>query len=383
MSESTASLLSRSQVSRRLRETFVVDMDVHISDSPEALAQHCIEPWRTALQHIASLPQRYLDVPGFAPNLVPFPFFPGPERKHRLGTPAETRADLDDLGIDLGVLFPDALLLHAVIQQREYAVALAQAYNRWLLAEWLQDDHGLLGAIVSPHHDPIAGAEEIRRYAGHPRVRAVYLPTSCVEPLYGDRRYDPVYDAAQEAGLPVVLHAVSMVHPRFPFNVDQFQSIFGQHTIAHGFAMIANLVHMIESGVPVRFPRLRIAFTEAGIAWVPWIMLRMDKEYLERRRDVPLLREPPSHYVRQMFFATQPIEEPERMGDMATLMSLFGGEDQVVFASDWPHHDFDHPSKVLQIPLGAEGTAKVMGLNALRLLGMERPAPAPAGGSAQ
>ena len=46
-----------------------------------------------------------------------------------------------------------------------------------------------------------------------------------------------------------------------------------------------------------------------------------------------------------MFFATQPIEEPEHLGDMATLMGLFGGEDNVVFASDWPHHDFDHPQQ--------------------------------------
>ena len=126
--------------------------------------------------------------------------------------------------------------------------------------------------------------------------------------------------------------------------------------------MAANLVHMIESGVPVRFPRLRIAFTEAGISWVPWVMMRMDKEFIERRRDVPFLTEPPSHYVKQMWFATQPIEEPEHMRDVAALIDLFDGENQVVFASDWPHHDFDHPSKVLQIPVAEDVQAKIMGL---------------------
>ena len=62
------------------------------------------------------------------------------------------------------------------------------------------------------------------------------------------------------------------------------------------------------------------------------------------------------------------------MADMATLMSLFDGENNVVFASDWPHHDFDHPDKVLQIPLSDAARRKVMGLNAARLLGLEVPA---------
>jgi predicted TIM-barrel fold metal-dependent hydrolase len=74
-----------------------------------------------------------------------------------------------------------------------------------------------------------------------------------------------------------------------------------------------------------------------------------------------------------MFFATQPIEEPEHLKDMATLLTLFGGEDSVMFASDWPHHDFDHPTKVLQIPVSDVVRRKLMGLNAARLLKLKVP----------
>ena len=355
---------------------FVVDVDVHAHESPAALAPYIELPWRKTLEHLSTVPARYLDIPGFAPAMVHWPTFPqsGVARRTTVTSAAQMRADLDMLGVDIGVIFPDHLLSHAVLKQADYAVALARAYNRWLVEEWLTQDNGLKGAIIAPHHDPTAAADEIRRYASHPHVAAVYLPTCCVDPLYGHRRYDPVYAAAQAAGLPVMLHSVTMVYPVFPFNLQGFETQFATHLLAHPLSLIANLVSLMETGVPERFPELNIAFTEGGVGWVPWIMLRMDKEYAERRREVAVLKDRPSKYVRRMFFATQPIEEPEHLRDMATLLSLFGGEDQVMFASDWPHHDFDHPSKVLQIPVADEVRRKIMGLNAARLLKLPVPA---------
>jgi predicted TIM-barrel fold metal-dependent hydrolase len=281
---------------------------------------------------------------------------------------------LDRHDLEYAILNGGDILTVGTLPDPEVAAGLARAYNRWLVEEWLTEDNGLKGAIIAPHHNPEAAADEIRRYASHPHVAAVYLPTCCVDPLYGHRRYDPVFAAAQEAGLPVMLHSVTVVYPVFPFNLQGFETMFATHLLAHPLALIANLVSMMETGVPERFPELKIAFTEGGVGWVPWIMLRMDKEYAERRREVPILKDRPSSYVRRMFFATQPIEEPEHMRDMATLLSLFGGEDSVVFASDWPHHDFDHPSKVLQIPVSDEVQRKIMGRNAMRLLRLPEPA---------
>ena len=98
---------------------------------------------------------------------------------------------------------------------------------------------------------------------------------------------------------------------------------------------------------------------------MPFVCNRLDKEYLERRREVPFLTERPSHYVKRIYVATQPIEEPERLRDIVTLMELYDGEDTTVFASDWPHHDFDHPMKLDQVPLREEQRRKVFGENAL------------------
>src|SRR5262249_24418460 len=131
--------------------------------------------------------------------------------------------------------------------------------------------------------------------------------------------------------------------------------------------IMANLVDMVTTGVPVRFPNLRVASFETGVSWVPFLINRLDKEYLEKRREVPFLTARPSHYLKKMYYATQPIEEPEDLRDIATLVSLYQGEDTTVFASDWPHHDFDHPMKVYQVPFTPEVRRKIFGENALHL----------------
>jgi predicted TIM-barrel fold metal-dependent hydrolase len=94
-------------------------------------------------------------------------------------------------------------------------------------------------------------------------------------------------------------------------------------------------------------------------------MNRLDKEYLERRREVPYLTERPSHYLERVYVATQPIEEPERLGDIVKLVELYRGEDRTMFASDWPHHDFDHPMKLNQVPFSQDAKRKIFGENAL------------------
>ena len=287
-------------------------------------------------------------------------------------TPEQMVAELQAIDIDLAVLFPDHLLKLAVLPQADYAAALARAYNAWLVDQWTSRHAALLGAIVACPQDPEDAAREIERYADDPSIVAVYLPCAGLDPLWGHRRYDPIFDAAQNAGLPVLLHSVTVTSPVFPFNNHGFDTEFARHATSHTFAIMANLVSMISTGVVVRFPELRIGVTEAGISWMPFLCNRLDKEYLERRREVPFLTERPSHYVKRIYVATQPIEEPERLRDIVTLMELYDGEDTTMFASDWPHHDFDHPMKLNQVPFSEEQRRKVFGENALALFGIDR-----------
>jgi uncharacterized protein len=270
--------------------------------------------------------------------------------------------------VNAAILFPDHLLTLAALPNPRYACALARAYNRWLVAEWIDDpQRGLYGAIVAAPHDPAEAAREIRAYAGDPNAVAVYLPTAAVSPLWGHRMYDPVFDAAQETGLPVVFHTVGIIHPNFPHQVQGIETVAARHALVHPLGMIANLLSMIGTGVPARFPDLRVVFTEGGVSWVPWIAWRLDKEYTERRREFPFYSEPLSHYVKRFYFATQPVEEPENPAALVQLLELAGLTGQVMFASDWPHHDFDHPNRVARLPFTNQDRARIMGGTATEL----------------
>jgi predicted TIM-barrel fold metal-dependent hydrolase len=355
----------------RLEDVLIVDCDVHVHESPGELAPYCDMPWRVALDNIKDAREWYLDIPAFSPGVSDGSYqakWPtGHEGARMVHTVEQMREELDEIYVDIGILFPDHLLKLPVLTQVEYPAAIARAYNAWLLDRWCSVENGLLGLIVACTQDPEDAAREIEKYAKEPSIVGVYLPCAGIDPLWGDRKYNPIYEAAQAADLPVLLHSVTVTHPVFPFNNHCFNTELARHTCSHTFSIMSNIVHMITNGVCVRYPDLRIAVTEAGVSWVPFLMWKMDKEYLERRRDVPFLEERPSHYLKQWYFATQPIEEPENPRELATLMELYDGENNTIFASDWPHHDFDHPMKVHQIPLSNEARRKVLGENALRL----------------
>ncbi len=369
-----ASWIPQAGVSSRMRldDLLVVDLDVHLLDTPADLAPFCEQPWRQVLEERQ-------DVPPYGGGARLFPNFPDQwePRWSVAQTPETLRTDLDALGIDLAFLFPEAGLGTARQPNREYASAIARAYNRWLVERYLTT-RGFYGGIIATPQDPEGAAREIARYARHERVVGVVLPTSGVAPLWGDRRYDPIYRAAQEHGLAVLYHAGGALGlTALPFDLRQFDTWFMQHTYSHSIALLSALANLFATAVPARFPELRMLFIEGGVSWFAEGMQRLDWAWTQRRDDVPLLTEPPSYYMRrQMFVATQPIEEPENASDLADVIRVMGGEDTVIFASDYPHHDFDHPRKVFQIPGSPEMKRKIMGENALRALALPYPSAA-------
>lgn len=125
------------------------------------------------------------------------------------------------------------------------------------------------------------------------------------------------------------------------------------------------LANMIYRGIPELFPRLRLAFLEAGCTRVPYMMDRMDEEY-EKRGEVetPLLKRKPSEYIRsgRIYFTCEAGETllPQVLGMV--------GEDVIMYASDWPHWDTDFPDSIATLlergDLGDRAKHKILRDNA-------------------
>ena len=104
---------------------------------------------------------------------------------------------------------------------------------------------------------------------------------------------------------------------------------------------------MIIEGLFEQFPDLKVVLIEAGFGWLPALGWRLDSTG-SGWREVPHLKRAPSEYIREHFWvSTQPMEEPEHPDHLIDAMRWIGC-DRILFASDYPHWDFDDP--VLALP---------------------------------
>ena len=111
---------------------------------------------------------------------------------------------LDPNNVVLGVLNP--LATGQGIRNQDLAAAICSAINDWQIEKWTSKDKRLKGSVVVANEDGPAAAAEIRKRAGDKNFVQVLLLSRNVEPL-GQRRYWPIYEAAEEVGLPVGVHA--------------------------------------------------------------------------------------------------------------------------------------------------------------------------------
>src|SRR5580765_237932 len=133
-----AQATGRGEARETLATLFVVDADVHVHEDPAELADYAEPPWDVALREIAKVEERYLDLPAISPRAefrIPWPG--GSNRSQTVTSPAAMRRELDQLHVDVAVLFPDHLLSLAMVRDPGFAVGLARAYNDWLADRWL------------------------------------------------------------------------------------------------------------------------------------------------------------------------------------------------------------------------------------------------------
>jgi predicted TIM-barrel fold metal-dependent hydrolase len=257
-------------------------------------------------------------------------------------------------------------------KDREVAEACVYAYNDWMIDEWCGDSGGrLIPLPIIPLWDAELAAAEVRRNAAR-GARAVCfseIPAVLGLPSIHTGEWDPFFAACAETRTVVCMHIGSS--SKMPAtSADAPVAVAA--TLSFGNAM-SSLTDFLFSGVLVRFPDLRLAYSEGQIGWIPYILERADDVWLEHRawggvRDI--VPEPPStYYYRQVFGCFF----RDRHG-IESLQSV--GVDNTTFETDYPHTDstWPHTKKVAQelmAGLPDDVVHKLVRGNAIRMLELD------------
>jgi len=328
----------------------VIDCDVHpqIADPEELLAY--VEP----AQREWFRGQGYYGLPGYS-WAHPTSWFREdvvePGRPPGADAAAVARDLLDATGAEIGVLNADDAILVSLMPSAYRAAALARAHNDWLRERWLDADPRLRASIIVPAQDPRAAAEEIRRCAGDERFVQVLLCGGSERP-YGEPRYLPVLEAAVECGLPVAIHTggEGMGIAASPGGAGPGSFYIEWHTLGSAGSQMAHLVSLLCHGTFERLPGLKVVLLEGGLAWLPGILWRLDTNWRALRGEVPWLDRRPSEVAREhVRFTTQPLEHTDGRDDLLfEMLAAVGAPEILLFASDYPHWDFDDPAFMLR-----------------------------------
>jgi predicted TIM-barrel fold metal-dependent hydrolase len=287
-------------------------------------------------------------------------------------------ADMDTVRIEKSLCFPDvcrfAGQLFLWMEDRELALACLRAYNDFMVDEWAGESGGrLLPLCVVPLWDPVAAAAEIRRNAAR-GVRAVAF--SELPPLLGlpsihdaGGHWLPFVEACEETGTTICMHIGSS--SSVPVTAPDAPTCVRLSTL--NFNVQLAFTDWMFSGLLVKYPTLKLAFSESQIGWMPYALERMDRVWRmgnDLAKIDPIFEAPPSTYMNGRIFGCF-FED-----DFGIEVRDSIGIDVITFECDFPHQDSSWPNtdRVLAKALAGLTDAEVHQIvrgNAIRMLDLE------------
>jgi len=235
-------------------------------------------------------------------------------------------------GVDAEVIFG---ILGAATRLNDHDAAkeMFRIYNDWLVGFCKPYPGRLIGLACLPYGDIDAAVKETYRVA---KMGIKGLELSCswdMEPMYHPE-WEPLWKAVSDVNLPLHFHTFPSTPPGEREKVTWLTRRAALFTGVTAFQM--NLVNIlaavIGAAVLERYPNLRIVFGESGIGWIPYVLDRMDFEYEDQYKDLPLKMKPSEYWRRQCKATFQ----YDRVG--TKLIDEMGVE-TLMWGSDYPHPD--------------------------------------------
>jgi predicted TIM-barrel fold metal-dependent hydrolase len=222
-------------------------------------------------------------------------------------------------------------------KDKDLARACVMAWNDYMLEEWCgAAPDRFIPLVLLPFWDVEASVAEIHRTAakGAKCVSFSEAPHRLELPSFHTDHWDPLFAAAQDAQMPLCMHFGSGGAPEVAPDAN-----FAVMIALFGMNSQFTTVDMVFSPVFHKFPGLKVALSEGGIGWIPYVVERLDyvwdrhRWYIDIDKDVR-----PSDIFREHIFGCFIADEA------GVEMRQRIGLENLMFEGDYPHSDSNWPS---------------------------------------
>ncbi len=351
----------------------VIDADGHVLERQSDIRKYLEPPWNR--RNTGLWPS---DQP-FDTDLFDTLGYRGYDRGMSPAQQVETWLKImDEYNIEEAVLFPTGSGNIPKLREPEFCVAACRAANDHFAKEY----NALSGRIhcvgVLPLKWPQEAAKELRRGVTELGLVSFELLSMGLPTALGDPMYDPLYEEAQRLDVPLSVHGNRSSSAEV--GAGALRTFAEVHCYTFPVGIFLHFTSMIFQGVPVRFPKLRLAFLEIGASWLPYWLDRMDEHWeLRGEFEAPHLKKKPSEVVREsrVYFS---LEAEERLLPQTI---EYVGDDHFLYASDIPHWDGEFPKNLKYLwnhpDLSRKTKEKIAYHNGKEYFQLDRPVSAPAG----
>jgi predicted TIM-barrel fold metal-dependent hydrolase len=272
--------------------------------------------------------------------------------------------DMDEEGVDVHMMVPAGPNGH---QDPWVEMEFVRASHRYLNDFCAETPHRLKSLIVVTPRSIEESVAEIRRWGGSSWAVGVQPHFPLDYPL-DHPDMDPIWAAADEAGLCIVHHSFAFGYPGYR---DLWDNPFLGRLGSHPWAAMRAVASFFGSGIMDRFPNLRFGILESGFGWLPFWARRMDDQAIYMGYVADNLQHKLSEYVTGgRFFASIVLHEGE---DMVRMVSDDLGDHILMFGSDYPHAESRFPDSADKVlgwkSLSAERLQKLVWDNPVRFFG--------------
>ncbi|MGW3943968.1 amidohydrolase family protein [Streptomyces phaeochromogenes] len=285
--------------------------------------------------------------------------------------------DMDVEGVWAQMCFPNmggfAGSGFAKSKDLDLAAACVRAYNDFILDEWCAAyPDRQIPLVMVPYWNVEQSVAEIERTAakGAKSVTFPELPDRRDLPSWHSDHWDPVLAAAAAHDLPLSLHFGSGGNPQA--SPEAMTTNFTVAISLFGLNSMSATAELLLSPVFHKHPNLKVALSEGGIGWMPYMLERIDvvwerhRWYNDVNKDVR-----PSELFKDHVYGCF-------ISDRAGVFTrhLIGVEN-IMFESDYPHSDSNWPQtrKLLEnvmLDVPDDEVRLMVELNARRLYNFPR-----------